>query len=511
MCCCSSLKSPPDYLDDFVRSKTISICALIASSAPFTLQFVYIMNQWPLLQQPIVYFFYWMLLAFCVYIFIIIPLQAGNKLSSTKNNMIWSALFSLLLLLFNTYNAYISWHPKGPHYAIKSQETPVIIHFLSTTLSALSNLIIIIIYIAMLINYPKRCVPYYSIKYKKLISVTRPTHVPMDMHSDREIDKGVMYCLKQFVWPTVEMDDQPTVYPSRLFAAIYIAFFGILMVFIINLELLQVIDDALIEFKRSIEMVDQLTKHERSSVNVVSTEMYLFGNSFYKGFMVSNVLGLVFGLYGLAIVFKAWNKKMINLRRNTPTFRYSKTLFPMWMTTKFMASFASYMITGSALVAYLFGLFFGVMIYPTFWEYVLKGWQYWTGYLAYLFVEYVIIRYCIHQKIDLLDKYENAFNVLLIVSDFMYLPIAITYGILRILIWIGFALLSYVRPDVNIYPRGLEDWDMGHATFVSFIRLLLAREQMYIKRVDEAMSEESMICHNASNYKSMETQLCKYV
>eukprot|EP01083_Nonionella_stella_P102831 292932_1 len=510
MCCCSSLLSPPDYLDDFVHSRTISICALISSSGPFTVQlhFVYIMNELPQLQQPLFYFFYWMILAFVVYIIIIIPLQVGNKLSSTNGNMIWSASFSLLCLICYSYSAYISWHPKGPGYAIESHLTPAVIHCLGAVLSAISNLIIIIKYIAMLynINCTKASthhVPYYKTKYKKLMSVSQATHCPVVMHSEREIDKGVMYCIKQFVWPTVdymETDDEPpplaTVYPSRLFAAIYIACFGIVMVFIVHMKLLNTMDAKLTEFKKS---VDQITPRG-SSIHSVCTELYLFGRSFSQGFKVSNICGLSFGVYGLAIVCRSWNKKMINLRRNTPTFRFEKTNYPMWMTTKFMASFASWMITGSALVAYVFGLLFGAILYPTFWDHVMNGWRYWTGYLAYFFVEFVIVRYYVHQKIDLLDKYESAFKVLLIVSDFMYLPIAITYGMLRILIWIIFALLSYVRPDVNIYPRGLEGWDMGHVTFVSFIRLLLAREQMYIDRFDKKM------CHIAPTYKSMEMQ-----
>ena len=98
-------------------------------------------------------------------------------------------------------------------------------------------------------------------------------------------------------------------------------------------------------------------------------------------------------------------------------------------------------------------------------------------YVLYMAVDKLVIRWALSS--DHAHRYQRVFNVLIIVGDFAYIPIAITYGLCRIAIWIGFALLSYVRPDINIYPRGLESWDMGHVTFVATITMMLQREAEY--------------------------------
>ncbi len=71
-------------------------------------------------------------------------------------------------------------------------------------------------------------------------------------------------------------------------------------------------------------------------------------------------------------------------------------------------------------------------------------------------------RWLVDRKGSIRRKYGHWFQYFMPLSDFMYLPLAILFGLFRIVMWIVFALFSYARPDINMYPRGLEDWDYGH-------------------------------------------------
>merc|ERR1712039_718077 len=103
---------------------------------------------------------------------------------------------------------------------------------------------------------------------------------------------------------------------------------------------------------------------------------------------------------------------------------------------------------------------------------------------------YGVINFWIHQRMDLLNKYENVFNIVLIVSDFMYLPLALSLGIFRILFWLCFALFSYMRPDINMYPRGLEDWDLAHVAFVSTVQMVIDREKKFMRKYEDRTLSE---------------------
>ena len=70
----------------------------------------------------------------------------------------------------------------------------------------------------------------------------------------------------------------------------------------------------------------------------------------------------------------------------------------------------------------------------------------------------------------------------------MYLPLAIFSGLFRMIFWNLFCILSYFRPDINVYPRGLESYDMGHLTFVATVRLFVEREVEYIEMYPSSKS-----------------------
>ena len=39
-----------------------------------------------------------------------------------------------------------------------------------------------------------------------------------------------------------------------------------------------------------------------------------------------------------------------------------------------------------------------------------------------------------------------------------------------------------MRADLNMYPRGMEDWDYGHLTFVATVRLTIEREIEFVQK-----------------------------
>ena len=107
------------------------------------------------------------------------------------------------------------------------------------------------------------------------------------------------------------------------------------------------------------------------------------------------------------------------------------------------------------------------------------------GYALFYFVEYAIVRWLLLDRIltekngSLKLKWINLFQFVLIMSDIGYFPLALWFGLFRMLFWNLLCILSYFRPDVNVYPRGMETWDMGHTTFVSTVRLFVEREEWF--------------------------------
>ena len=135
MALCSKNPCPaPDYLDDFVCSRTISICTLIAATFPFIrwVTFVLFKVDW-IADQPIFYFLFYMLLSLLVYIFVIIPLQIGNKVSSKpytnqyQSPSVYSYFFIILLpfipcgMIRRTIGCY--WYQRQPHQLPHSQSS----------------------------------------------------------------------------------------------------------------------------------------------------------------------------------------------------------------------------------------------------------------------------------------------------------------------------------------------------------------------------------------------------
>eukprot|EP01084_Bolivina_argentea_P086988 157172_1 len=190
--------SPPNYLDDFVRSRIINICTLIAANSPF-IEWMYLIlfRIKSLFRVPIVYFLLYGLLSFMIYTFFIIPIQTGNKLPSTTMNIVFSSLFCLLLLSYNIFTSYWLW--RSQNYLIPSIQT---IQFILAAMSSIANIIIVCIYIPMIFKkYCTYCTycSFAETKYHKLKSIHIQSSIIDIEHQniinndqDREIKKGYL-------------------------------------------------------------------------------------------------------------------------------------------------------------------------------------------------------------------------------------------------------------------------------------------------------------------------------
>jgi len=62
--------------------------------------------------------------------------------------------------------------------------------------------------------------------------------------------------------------------------------------------------------------------------------------------------------------------------------------------------------------------------------------------------------------------------------ELFYLPKGIMLGIVKILFYVYFFVIGFIRPDCSVMPFGCEDWDTSHYVYMSGNRLLRIIEQI---------------------------------
>ena len=192
------------------------------------------------------------------------------------------------------------------------------------------------------------------------------------------------------------------------------------------------------------------------------------------------------------------------------SFSYVKSEYPVWYSTKFISTLASYLMTASLMWTVQIALWVTVLGNGYLWAYVWENsWQFILGYACYYAAEFVVVRWLIlgralTEKNGYLKlKRLRVFRFVLVVSDLMYLPLALFFGLFRMLFWNLFCIVSYVRPDINVYPRGLESYDMGHLTFVATVRLFVEREAEFPRMHRQAEQQEHSTGGNGERPKAM--------
>ena len=205
--------------------------------------------------------------------------------------------------------------------------------------------------------------------------------------------------------------------------------------------------------------------------------------------VIGSVFGTIWGIYSCLITFRAWKKKVVYLRLGIQTFRFNannKKLFPVWWTTRFIATMASFFATGAVLVSWLLAFVVGLLIWPPFWNFIGMYWQFIIGYLLYYLIDMIGLRLLLFGKFMSDENNENSlkqeekihylFKIFVVLTDFLFIPLGIFTGVVNVFLYNLIAVFKFMRPDVNIYPRGLESADYGHLTYVASVRITVERE-----------------------------------
>ena len=335
-------------------------------------------------------------------------------------------------------------------------------------------------------------------KYHALNTIPIHSRMDNDESTTDDSNNSSLYLLKQFFWPTFDdptIQNKTIVYTSRLYAAVYLGICGIIIIFKINLELREYLHqqilphlNALKEYNNN-EVTRPITNNGeqlKMFVNDVLDHFIELLSCLAEAFLYGGIIGLIAGLYASMIVFRAYKKKTLELRTNRLSWNYRKETYPVWYSTKFISVLTSYLITASIMFTILFVFFLTLFLDKYFWKFIGSIWRYIVGYVLYYFAEYVIIQWIIlgsylTENGSIKSKKTKIFQFILILDDLMYLPLAAWSGIFRMLFWLIFCFLSYLRPDINVYPQGLENWDYGHLTFVATVRLMVEREAEFIE------------------------------
>ena len=361
---------------------------------------------------------------------------------------------------------------------------------------------------------------------------------------ERELEKGWKYLLKQFLWPTLDFDiifdknntnDNSTTdkqliiskishvtYPSRLYICVFL---GLLFVFAgtyLNIYCyvrLSLVSKTLNMGYQQLNQLSDATPIEDNDDLSEATNTALshlnnfekFVSSLQLGLGIGIVLGTLLGVYSCMITFVAWKKKIVFMRLGIPTFRLNnnnKQLFQVWWTTRLMGTIASYFGTGAFLFSWIIGITIGIITWSRFWQVIVVNyWQYICGYLLYYVVDY-IIRYFVFSKYisDSKNFYSlqkdkvNIFSNIIILNDFLFIPLAMYSGLINMYWYMLIALFKFMRPDINIYPRGMESWDYAYLTYIASIRITVERENRLI--------DQQTIANNLINVESTQQHKC---
>ena len=339
--------------------------------------------------------------------------------------------------------------------------------------------------------------------------------------TERELHKGWKYLLKQFLWPSLDLDiilkkdcDIPksldkeeilskitqVVYPARLYGAVYIGLLFVLGILYLNLSIYKNLDEIAMSVNEGYSLLNSASSS--NSVTKFLHELEIFLESVRFGLAFGTAFGTIWGIYSCLITFRAWKKKVVYLRLGIPTFRINsnnKSLFAVWWTSRFMGTTATYFGTGALLSSWIIAIIVGLLSWSQFWEIIYTYREYLTGYLLYYLIDYVGLRWYLFGKYvsDEKNEYDiksnriNFFTGMVVVTDFLFGPLAITLGIFNVLWYILIALFKFMRPDVNIYPRGLETVDYAFLTYIASVRVTVEREIKFVNGFDDQNGDDS--------------------
>eukprot|EP01083_Nonionella_stella_P268890 909277_1 len=497
MDCLTSL----DYMDEIIRSRFVNTCLLISLCGP-VLNWLYQLA--PMDKYGVTLILMYFVLALAVCLFILNPAQLANKSSSNHCcqflisliTVIALATYQITLIVINVSSTDIQYtstylYSEQVFYCVSVAASVFVIFYYIVTLMALCKNKEHTNNGFDLEKYIKLKSIYHQIRIRNTqnkasdANAAALTAEEQEKIENRELNRSCCYLLYQFLWPSVDKEHKSdamiTYYPSRLLFAIYLGLFAIIILFELQFEAHLWLH----------QQLDLLQSYIESIEGTINDEWYVLPQK--------AVTSLVISVYSAMIMFRAWNKKLIHMRRQRPTFRYNernKRKYSVWYSSNLMGSITMYLVIGYIYMTITLIFLFGIFIYVYFWKITLP--IYWP--LAVVFVAYYIfIDNFIFKKL-LVDHtgsirkskhefFEKCFKLLLIINDFMNFPMALCHSVLRILSGSLFMVISYLRPDISMYPRGFKHKDMAHSAFVASIRLLIEREQEYLIRFKDQYAQ----------------------
>jgi len=215
-------------------------------------------------------------------------------------------------------------------------------------------------------------------------------------------------------------------------------------------------------------------------------------DGFYYGLLTGSTVGFIYVICSCFIVYKVWRKKTLNFRAGMPTIHLNTEQVSIVYAVRIVGVMLSYPLTGAFLVTSLITGIILALHLPSFWNVVEKYWKLICMYAIYYVGNIVVVRGFILGEI-LTDWFRirrlQAFRFWIFSLELFYLPLTVPFGAFRIITWFLCAVFSFLRPDVNVYPRGLEDWDYGHLTLTSSILLQTHREVALEQLLRETWNE----------------------
>eukprot|EP01063_Lacrimia_lanifica_P027785 TRINITY_DN3955_c1_g1_i1.p1 TRINITY_DN3955_c1_g1~~TRINITY_DN3955_c1_g1_i1.p1 ORF type:complete len:650 (+),score=232.18 TRINITY_DN3955_c1_g1_i1:128-1951(+) len=346
-----------------------------------------------------------------------------------------------------------------------------------------------------------------------------------------ELPVGLWACFKRFFWPRWSWGEGPrkipdavgrVQFPARLFAAILLGAVWVYLLMSINVHMLDNIQQRGEEWRENSKFLDRVSKMDgdftftkrlggrgggrgggettqmsrpngagqaRAFLEFAADFMFGFRTGLYAGV----ACGSVAALYTMVIIFRAYRQKIVEFRLGATVNDELLPQYAAWRSCIFIGVTASYIATGAAMVCYEVAAIVAVLTMPQTWALVSDNWDFLTSYAGYFIVYYCLLQWFILAVVvvdsttgQVKPQHAGAFRWLLLFCDFLYLPFSLLAGLYRVLFFLLFVPLSYMRPDLSPYPGALAVWDSGHLVFVSTARMAVDCERAQLAERDGA-------------------------
>eukprot|EP01084_Bolivina_argentea_P288754 495659_1 len=280
------------------------------------------------------------------------------------------------------------------------------------------------------------------------------------------------------------------VYPARLYAAVYLGIIFVLSVFYWNYNFMyNYLNNTANDIKNALDDLYEIEKQSGIKIPslVISTCIHSQSliQSMANGFFYGGIAAFFIGLYSSLITFKAFKKKVYNIKHHKTEYRYNPSMYPRWRTAVFMGSLASYLGFGSLLISTFIALIYGFIAWDQFGQVLKWSYLFIIGYILYYFTVFFLLHYIVFGKIfksEQRTKYRSYWSTFLMLSDVLFMPLALSSAARRFIIWILFGIFSYMRPDINVFPHGMESLDWGPLSYISTTRIAVEIELQKIAK-----------------------------